>query len=137
MKVLKNVAWVFYVGDDAKELKLDKCGKWMYFFNNIDFAAEVCKKAVKQGVVREAKHSNAESGVCCFYLNCDEVENHKKVISFFLENGLMKKTKTGKYYNISFKRDEQTLSGEYGENYVAELKLADFLDLNTGEWVEK
>lgn len=137
MKVLKNAAWVFYIGDDAKELKLDKCGKWMYFFSNIDFAAEVCKKSVKQGVVREAKHSNAESGVCCFYLNCEEIENHKKIISFFLENGLIKKTKAGKYYNISFKKDKQTISVEYGDKFNAELKLSDFLDLNTGEWIIK
>lgn len=137
MKVLKNVAWVFYVGDDAKELKLDKCGKWMYFFNNIDFAAEVCKNAVKQGVVREAKHSNAESGVCCFYLNCDEIENHKKVLKFFLENDLVRKTKAGKYYNISFKKDEQTRNGEYGTDFHSELKLSDFVDLNTGRWKDE
>lgn len=137
MKIIENDFWVFYVGDNVSELKPNKCGKWMYFFSDMSFVADICKKAVEQGVVREAKHSNAESGVSCFYLNYDEIENHKKVISFFIENGLIRQTKTGKYYNISFKKDEQTIRGEYGDNYITELKLSDFVDLNTGKWVTK
>lgn len=137
MKVIKTDAWVFYMGDDAKELTEDKCGKWMYFFDNLSFVSDICKKAVQNKIVREAKHNNSECGVSCFYVNCDEVENHKKIITFFLENGLIKKTKAGKYYNISYKKDQQTLNGEYGENFKAVIKLSDFLDLNTGEWVIK
>lgn len=131
----KDRNWVRYISDDSKELKPDKCGKWMYFFNDRDFAETLCQTAVMDRVVRTAKYSNGEKGVCCFYLNYDETENHKKVILFFLENGLIRKTKAGKYYNISFKRDEQTERGEYGKNYTGEIRLSDFLDLDTGEWI--
>lgn len=137
MKVVQNVFWVFYIGNNAKELREDKCGKWMYFFDNLFFVSDICKKAVQSGVVREAKHSNAEKGVSCFYLNCDEIENHKKVLKFFIENGLIKKTKAGKYYNISFKKDDQTRNGEYGTDFHSELTLSDFVDLETGRWKDE
>ena len=49
---------------------------------------------------------------------------------------MIAKTKTGKLYNISFKLDRQTLAGEYGENYNGTIKLEQFLNLQTGEWLE-
>ena len=48
---------------------------------------------------------------------------------------LIRKTKTGKYYNISFKLDRQTEAGEYGDDYKGTIKLSDFIDLTTGEWL--
>ena len=62
------------------------------------------------------------------------MESHKKVIQFFLDNDMIQKTKTGKLYNISFKLDDQTRAGEYGEMFQSEIKLEQFLDLYTGEW---
>lgn len=72
--------------------------------------------------------------ICCFYSNGDDVEAHKRTIQFFLENNLIRKTKAGKLYNISFKFDDQTRAGEYGELFQSEIKLDRFLDLTTGEW---
>ena len=106
----------------------------MYFFNDKTFAASICQKAVKGGVVQEAKHSNAERGVACFYIEYDDVQAHKRVLQFMLENNLIQKTKAGKLFNISFKLDDQTRAGEYGADFKAEIKLADFIDLYTGEW---
>ena len=37
-------------------------------------------------------------------------------------------------YSISIKLDNQTRAGEYGDDFVAELKLADLMDLVSGEW---
>lgn len=134
MNIIAQAGWVFYSGENIKKLESDKCGKWMYFFDNKDFVSKLCEKAVKNGVVEVSKHSDAENGVACFYLNGDDFEGHKKVIKFFLDNNLIKKTKTGKLYNISFKYDNQTRAGEYGENFVAEIKLDHFLNLENGEW---
>ena len=106
----------------------------MYFFKDNDFAAKICEKAVADGVVAEAKHSNAPDGVCCFYLHFDDKKAHKRCITYFLENGLIRKTKLGKLYNISFKLDDQTRIGEYGDGYVSEIKLANFVNLETGDW---
>ena len=85
--------------------------------------------AVLDGVVVEVKYSSPETaivagskqGVCCFYLN---------------GNGLIRKTKTGKLYNISFKFDTETYAGKYkGSGFSGKIKLADFVDLETEEFI--
>ena len=48
---------------------------------------------------------------------------------------MIRKTKKGKLYNISFKHDSQTLAGEYGEDYHPDIKLEEFVNLETGEWI--
>lgn len=133
MTIEKNEYWIYYIEDSSK-FENDKVGKWMYFFENKEFIEKICRDAVENGIVNEAKHSNAETGVACLYLNIDDIENHKRVIEFFIENNLIRKTKTGKYYNISFKLDTQTLAMQYGENYNSEVKLDKFIDLYTGKW---
>ena len=103
---------------------------------------DIVGTAVLDGVVVEAKYSNPETliaagskqGVCCFYLNGNDRESHKRVLSYMLENGLIRKTKTGKLYNISFKFDTETYAGKYkGSGFSGKIKLADFVDLETGE----
>lgn len=133
MRISENIAWIFYIGD-ISTLDKNKIGKWMYFFNNKQFVSQLCYDAVEKGIVVESKHSNAETGVACFYINCDDIKSHKKVITYFIENNLINKTKAGSYYNISFKLDSQTRNGEYGKDFHAKIRLADFIDLNTGEW---
>lgn len=145
-RVVDIINWTFYLDEDRhNELKTDKCGKWMYFFDNseqsISFAKKICEEAVKSGSAIEAKHTHEEfvkmlsGGICCFYCDGDNVEAHKKIISFFLENNMIRKTKTSKLYNISFKYDSQTHDGEYGEEFVSQIKLKDFINLETGEWL--
>lgn len=133
---IKRANWIFYLNKEQAETELsrEKVGKWMYFFTDKDFASKICENAVANNVVCEAKHSIDDNGVCCFYLNGDDIVRHKKVIQFFIDNGLIKKTKTGKLYNISFKYDRQTKDGIYGDSFVGEIKLENFLDLETREW---
>ena len=71
------------------------------------------------------------------YLEIDDVETHKKVLQFMLDNHLIPKTKSGKLKNISFKLDEQTGNGEYKEKFKAKLKLENFIDLETEKWIKK
>jgi hypothetical protein len=134
MKIIKVPGWIVYFEKDTKNLDKHKCGKWMHFFNDMKFASDICKRAVETGVVSEAKHSDVREGVCCFYLNCDDLEAHKRTINYFLENNLIRKTKKGKLYNISFKLDDQTRAGEYGDSFHSEIKLEQFIDLDTGKW---
>ncbi|MBC3514725.1 hypothetical protein [Ruminococcus bicirculans (ex Wegman et al. 2014)] len=77
------------------------------------------------------------TGVICFYLNGDDIANHKRVLQFMMDNDLIRKTKAGKYYNISFKFDDQTRAGEYGSNFEGKIKLETFIDLTTGKWDKK
>ena len=134
MKVIEQFGWVYYLNENGARLDEHKCGKWMYFFGDIEFAAKVCQEAVETDIVAEAKHSDSSEGVCCFYLNGDDLASHKRVIQFFLENGLIQRTKTGRLYNISFKYDDQTQAGQYGKHYYPEIKLDQFIDLATVEW---
>lgn len=47
----------------------------------------------------------------------------------------MRRTKVGRLYNIPFKFDAQTYAGEYGDDFHAKICLADFVDLDTGEFL--
>lgn len=133
--IKENPTWIYYISENAEKLDEHRCGKWMYFFKNLEIAKRICFDAVSRGVVSEAKHSNAEDGVCCFYLNCDNVSEHKQTIQFFLDNGLIQKTKSGRLYNISFKLDDQTRAGQYDKDFSSDIKLGNFIDLDTGKWL--
>lgn len=138
--MLRFGGWFWYLSDEEKVLDPDKCGKWMYFFNDQKFAQDICQKAIDEKVCCECKCSDLElidepTGVVCFYLNSDDIENHKKVIKFMLDNDLIKKTKSGRLYNMSFKFDNQTRAGEYGADYEGKIKLEEFIDLHTGEFI--
>lgn len=134
MKVVSNDAWIYYIGDNV-EIDSEKDGKWMYFFNDKKFASKICEEAVERNIVSESKHRNAEEGVACFYLNVDDIETHKKIISYFIEKNLIQRTKAGRFYNNSFKLDKQTFAGEYREQFHSEIKLDQFINLDTGEWI--
>ena len=135
MIVIKNSAWVYYLADTDPHFDETKVGKWMYFFGDRQFVEKICREAIEQNIVEECKHSNADDGVSCFYLNDDDLEGHRRVIEFFIKNDLIRKTKKGKLYNISFKHDTQTLAGEYGDDYHSDIKLEEFVNLETGKWI--
>lgn len=130
----ENDHWVYYI-KDTSNFNEYKTGKWMYFFEDMEFAKNVCKKAVEDNIVCEAKYSNSKTGVACFYLNCDDIEGHKKVISYFMQSNLIKRKKCGRYYDISFKLDKQTRAGQYGDDFKPILKLSDFINLCDGAWI--
>ena len=138
MEVHDVPCWRFFV-DRRREhlLDQDKVGKWMFFFRSFEgqqFAERMCKEAVETGVVVTAKRSDNLEGVACFYTNIDDYESHKRIISFFLKNGMIQRTKTGRLHDIPFKLDSQTYAGHYGSAFHAQLKLSHIMDLNTQEW---
>ena len=126
-----------YLTPGALLLDPAKCGKWMWFFGDRSRAEELCRRAAHEGVVAECKHSDDATGVCCFCLEGDDLEAHRRVIGFFLDNGMVRRTKAGRLYDISFKYDSQTLAGQYDGDFVAQLRLHDFVDLCTGEWIAR
>ena len=132
--------WFWYESNEKSKLEECKCGKWMYFFDNQLLAQQMCEKAISEHACHACKCTDMETkevttGVLCFYLNGDDIENHKRIIQFMLDNGLISKTKSGRYYNISFKFDDQTRAGEYGANFEGVLKLDQFIDLKSGAWI--
>ena len=137
--------YVHYIGKGDKNLIDSKCGKWMYFFNwdNMSKVPALCERAVEEGITPHVKHTMLEyidmdnHGLCCFYANADDTDAHKRIIQFFLDNGLIPRISSGRLKNISFKLDSQTRNNEYGDDFTARIRLDDFLDLYTGEWKEK
>lgn len=134
METMQLGPWIYYLGDNIG-IDRDKCGKWMYFFDNKEFVAKICEDSVKMNIVNEAKHNNSKEGVACFYLSVDDIDGHKRVISYFMKNNLIRRTKSGRLYNISFKLDSQTRAGEYGDEFKSDIKLSKFVNLDTGEWL--
>lgn len=136
MDIVTTDAWIFFTNENYKYLDTFKMGKWMVYFSESSrqYITEICENAVNKNIVPEAKIA-INGDVACFYLNIDEIEYHRKCINFLLENNLIRKTKTGRYYNISFKKDMQTIRGEYGTKFIPQLKLDDFINLDTGEWI--
>ncbi|WP_430742912.1 hypothetical protein [Bacillus atrophaeus] len=78
-------------------------------------------------------HSKDDSWVIVWY-STDEEKDLKGLAKYLSNNGLVPKTKSGKCCNISFKYDEQTRNGEYGEQFNASISLKDLMDLNTGKF---
>ena len=139
-KMKRYRGWYWYDTEDAKLLETHRCGKWMHFFNDQEFAMNICEKAIAENVCYECKCTDMElqgdkTGVICFYSNGDDIENHHRIIQFMIDNQLIQKTKTGRLYNISLKFDNQTCAGEYGADFKGIIKLEQFVDLNTGEWL--
>lgn len=129
----------FRSNDNLNSIYDEKAGKWMYFFKDQNHAIEICNKAISENICSECKCSdlkkrNSKTGTLCFYINADDIEAHKRVIKFMIDNNLIQKTKKGNYSNISFKLNEQTENGEYGKDFEGKIKLNDFIDLKTGNW---
>ncbi|KAE8301517.1 hypothetical protein GL50803_0010192 [Giardia duodenalis] len=135
VNVHETAYWVFYIGPEGLCIDPQLCGKWMYFWNDRAFVARICELAVSTEVVTTAKHSNADRGVACFYIDGTDKESHKRVLRFFLDNNLIKRTAQGRLHNISFKYDQQTRAGEYGEDFKARIQLSDFVDLYKGKFL--
>ena len=131
--------WFYFLSGNEGLLKRSQCGKWMYFYeaSNQRFAKKICKKAIEENVCFECKCTDiarvkSATGVVCFYTNGDDINGHNRIIRFMLENDLIKKTKTGRLYNISFKYDSQTRLRLYGTSFKGTIKLEDLVDLKTG-----
>lgn len=148
MEVIQSIAWDCYKIDNCQDFDKEKVGKWMYFFEKKDLetVSNICKAAIERNIVKYCKHNNkfgcensphgnGNSGVACFYLHFDDIHTHKKIIEFFLENNLIKKTKAGKLYNISFKLNKQTRSNQYGTSFNGTIRLSDFINLESGTWI--
>lgn len=144
---VQSFSWIWFIDKERiHEIDSAQCGKWMFFFSPLKTARmdDIVGTAVLNGVVVEAKYSNPKTliaagqknGVCCLYLNGNDREGHKRVLRYMLDKGLIRKTKSGRLYNISFKYDSQTYAGKYkGSGFTGGIKLADFVDLETGEFV--
>ena len=138
MKIEQKGQWVLY---SSKQVSVpDTSGKWMYFFDDQSIAEKLCKQAIDENIVDICKHtdltaSGTPEGVICFYADGSNKGEVSRIVRWMVTNNLVRRTKAGKLYNISFKFDDQTRAGEYGAGYEGQIKLADIMDLTTGEFL--
>ncbi|MCY8152600.1 MULTISPECIES: hypothetical protein [Bacillus subtilis group] len=145
----RDLGWCYY-GIDTTQYpafkETDKIGKFMTYGKGdlSNETQELILKAIKQGITPLIKHTNMDtlefnprskngSWVIVWY-STDEEKALKGLAKYLIENGLVQKTKSGKYYNLPFKYDEQTQNGEYGEQFNPSISLKNLMDLNTGEF---
>lgn len=135
----KGFGWLYFLNDEDDEYTQkhgDNIGKWMWFFNDLSQATYFCSFAVATNIVTQSKCSfpSSSDGVCCLYCGLLDVDRHIKALQFMISNHLIRKTKTGKLYNISFKLDSDTRKKQYGKAFCPALKLEYFVDLETGKF---
>ncbi|MGD6874212.1 hypothetical protein ACQCU1_18785 [Sutcliffiella horikoshii] len=124
----------------------DNVGKFMTFGKGIlsNETQELIINAINQGITPLIKHTDMSTinfnpqskdgtWVIVWYSN-DEEKNLKGLAKFLINHRLVAKTKSGRYYNISFKYDKQTQNGEYGQQFKPSISLKDLMNLNTGEF---
>lgn len=137
MKIYADT-WIVYIDDEfdiCNEIDKQKYGKWLVPFTNKNLIDRICQETVDLfGIVKEAKYTNNNKGMACFYLECDDIETHKSIISYLLDNNCLPKTRSGRFKNLAFKLNAQTYAGEYGENFKSQIHLKQFIDLNNGNF---
>lgn len=141
--------WCYYGTNSVQDPAFkdtDKIGKFMTFGKGdlTNEMQELILKAINKGITPLIKHtdlnmrdlnpkSKGGSWVIIWYSN-DEEKSLKRLAKFLIDHGLVAKTKSGRYYNLSFKYDEQTRNGEYGEEFKSSISLGDLINLSTGEF---
>ena len=140
----KMGGWCWYGTNTFRET--DNVGKFMTFVQDdiSNEMQELILKAIKKGVTPLVKHTDPDKlafnpyakdgSLAIIWYSTDEEKALKGLAKFLIDHGLVAKTKSGRYYNISFKYDKQTRNGEYGEQFNSSISLKDLMDLNTGEF---
>ena len=130
--------------DVESELEPDVCGKWMMYFSEDEqaWAHDMIEGAITSGACGSAKMSNSlnmmvygGTGVACFYIVGTDDEQHKTLLSYMLDQGLFPHDADGRLCDEPFKFDWQTAAGQYGDSFVPEITLSDYVDLDTGEFL--
>ncbi|MED1012110.1 hypothetical protein [Bacillus mycoides] len=141
---VRRRGWCWYGTGTFKET--DNVGKFVMVVKD-DISSEMQEliiKAIEQGITTLVKHTDPDTAgfnpfvkdgsLAIMWYSTDEKENLKKLAKFLIDHGLVPKNKNGNYRNISFKYDEQTRNGEYGEEFKASISLKDLMDVATGEF---
>lgn len=78
-----------------------------------------------------------ESTVCLLHCNSKDHNAMKDILKHLIATNKIPKTQAGKLYNISYKFNAQSQAGLTGDKFVALIKLEDFVDLYTGEFLDE
>lgn len=132
MKTTVSDKWVYYTADNFKSFLGNSFGKWMFYFDNPDYAEQICTVAVRDGVTKRAKHANASQGIGGFYTTADNYTEHRTIIAYMLRNNLIRRAANGKYFDIAFKYELADDEASTPTLPRTSLRLSDFIDLSDG-----
>lgn len=132
MKTTVSDKWVYYTADNFKGFLGNSFGKWMFYFDNPDYAERICTVAVCDGVTKRAKHANASQGIGGFYTDADNYAEHRAIIDYMLRNNLIRRAANGKYFDIAFKYELADDEASTPTLPRTPLRLSDFIDLSDG-----
>ena len=78
-----------------------------------------------------------DTTVCLLHCLSTDRNMMKRVLRYMIDTNKVQKTKSGRLYNISYKFIAQSQAGLTGDKFVALIKLEDFVDLHTGEFLDE
>lgn len=130
MRTIELGRWQYYCHQQLS--RIQNCGKWIYRFHGRDNAKRICQDIVQKHIVEEAKHTNADVGICCFFINGLDFAAHKRVLQYMMSNGLINKAVDGTIVNVQFSFDEQTRIEQDQRDEHVVLRVSDFVNLQTG-----
>lgn len=103
-------------------------GMWSVPFSDKGFADQICNDVVEKHLIPKSCYTNADSGMCCFYLSYDDLTAQEHIIRFMILNGLIGETVFGRLDNIPFQPVSQYASHDI-------LYLDHFINLYSGEFI--
>ena len=125
--------WIYFIGN--KDMIEKESGKWILHNHYFDDAITIlhilstmgynCKCATV-GIMQDM------TVPMIIYCEPDDI----KIVNIMVKLDLIQKTKSGKLFNIAYKFNDQTRSGEYGNSFTAKVTLSDYVNLDTGEIIQ-
>lgn len=121
---------ITYTESEFLSPDLQKCGKWSVAFRDKHLADQICRDVIETCRIPKSCYTNAECGMCCFFLSYDDLAAQERIIRYMILNGLIEETVYGRLNNIPFR----LVQDEHG-NDGAIFYLDHFINLYTGEFI--
>lgn len=96
--------------------------------------------AISEGALESGRVDTSyqlDTTVCLLHCLSTDRNMMKRVLRYMIDTNKVQKTKSGRLYNISYKFIAQSQAGLTGDKFVALIKLEDFVDLHTGEFLDE
>ena len=107
-----------------------KYGKWSVAFRDKHLADQICRDVIECCRIPKSCYTNAECGMCCFFLSYDDLAAQDRIIRYMILNGLIEETVYGRLNNIPFRPVQDDRNNDEAIPY-----LDHFINLYTGEFI--
>lgn len=139
IEIYDLASWTFVERDSAIQ---DFDGFWQIYASK-EFTEELIQylaDAISDGALESGRVDTSyqlDTTVCLLHCLSTDRDMMKRVLRYMIDTNKVQKTKSGRLYNISYKFIAQSQAGLTGDKFVALIKLEDFVDLRTGEFLDE